>query len=92
MGLKLKVSGVAVYTNLGVKLKSRTTKEEANKEVERMLDKKKYLKATSGKSKNAKKVALKISMRNYVMTSWNESSRKKRRKIFSGMDSKPITN
>jgi hypothetical protein len=41
MGLKLKVSGVAVYTNLAVKLKSRTTKEEANKEVERMLDKKK---------------------------------------------------
>ncbi len=41
MGLKLKVSGVAVYTNLEVKLKSRTTKEEANKEVERMLDSKK---------------------------------------------------
>ncbi len=45
MGLKqdykLKVSNVAVYTNLAVKLKSRTTKEEANKEVERMLDKKK---------------------------------------------------
>ena len=40
MGLKLKVNGVAVYTNLAVKLKSRTTKEEANKEVERMLDKK----------------------------------------------------
>ena len=41
MGLKLKVSGVAVFTNLEVKLKSRTTKEEANKEVERMLEKKK---------------------------------------------------
>ena len=41
MGLKLKVNGVAVYTNLAVKLKSRTTKEEANKEVERMLDSKK---------------------------------------------------
>ncbi len=34
---KLKVSRVAVYTNLEVKLNSRTTKEEANKEVERML-------------------------------------------------------
>lgn len=41
MGLKLKVCNVAVYTNLEVKLKSRTTKEEANKEVERMLDSKK---------------------------------------------------
>jgi len=45
MGLKpdykLKVSHVSVYTNLEVKLKSRTTKEEANKEVERMLDSKK---------------------------------------------------
>ena len=40
MGLKLKVSRVPVYTNLEVKLKSRTTKEEANKEVERMLDSK----------------------------------------------------
>ena len=39
-GYKLKVSRVAVYTNLEVKLKSRTTKEEANKEVERMLDSK----------------------------------------------------
>ena len=38
MGLKLKVGNVAVHTNLEVKLKSRTTKEEANKEVERMLD------------------------------------------------------
>ena len=37
---KLKVSRVAVYTNLEVKLKSRTTREEANKEVERMLDSK----------------------------------------------------
>ncbi|MCH7651801.1 MAG: hypothetical protein IIA63_11675 [Nitrospinae bacterium] len=44
MGLKqdykLKVSRVAVYTNLEVKLNSRTTKEEANKEVERILDSK----------------------------------------------------
>ena len=44
MGLKqdykLKVSRVAVYTNLEVKLKTRTTKEEANKEVERMLESK----------------------------------------------------
>ncbi len=35
---KLKVSDVTVFTNLEVKLKSRTTKEEANKEVERILD------------------------------------------------------
>ena len=45
MGLKpdykLKVSRVAVNTNLEVKLKSRTTREEANKEVERMLGSKK---------------------------------------------------
>ena len=40
-GLKLKVSHIYVYTNLEVRLKSRTTKEEANKEVERMIDKKK---------------------------------------------------
>ena len=40
-GLKLKVSNIYVYTNLEVRLKSRTTKEEANKEVERMIDKKK---------------------------------------------------
>jgi hypothetical protein len=41
MGLKqeyiLKVGNVAVFTNLEVRLKTRTTKEEANKEVERML-------------------------------------------------------
>ena len=30
-----------MYANLEVRLKSRTTKEEANKEVERMIDKKK---------------------------------------------------
>lgn len=40
-GYKLKVSHVTVFTNLEVKLKSRTTKEEANKEVERMLESKK---------------------------------------------------
>ena len=40
-GLKLKVSNIYVHTNLEVQLKSRTTKEEANKEVERMIDKKK---------------------------------------------------
>ena len=40
-GLKLKVSNIYVYTNLEVRLKSRTTKEEANKEVERMINKKK---------------------------------------------------
>ena len=40
-GLKLKVINIYVYTNLEVRLKSRTTKEEANKEVERMIDKKK---------------------------------------------------
>ena len=40
-GLKLKVNNIYVYTNLEVRLKSRTTKEEANKEVERMIDKKK---------------------------------------------------
>ncbi len=34
---KLKVQNVAVLTNLEVKLKSRTTKEEANKEVQRMI-------------------------------------------------------
>ena len=39
--LKLKVSNIYVHTNLEVRLKSRTTKEEANKEVERMIDKKK---------------------------------------------------
>jgi hypothetical protein len=40
-GLKLKVNNIYVHTNLEVQLKSRTTKEEANKEVERMIDKKK---------------------------------------------------
>ena len=40
-GLKLKVNNIYVHTNLEVRLKSRTTKEEANKEVERMIDKKK---------------------------------------------------
>ena len=35
---KLKVRNVHVYTNLEVRLKSRTTKEEANKEVERMVE------------------------------------------------------
>ena len=39
--LKIKVRNIYVYTNLEVRLKSRTTKEEANKEVERMIDKKK---------------------------------------------------
>ncbi len=39
--LKLKVRNIHVYTNLEVRLKSRTTKEEANKEVEKMIDKKK---------------------------------------------------
>ncbi len=34
---KLKVRNVAVFTNLEVKLKSRTTKEEANKEVLRII-------------------------------------------------------
>ena len=38
---KLKVQNVVVFTNLEVKLKSRTTKEEANKEVVRMIDNKK---------------------------------------------------
>ncbi len=37
---KLKVRNVHVYTNLEVRLKSRTMKEQANKEVERMVDKK----------------------------------------------------
>ena len=40
-GFKLKVNNIYVHTNLEVRLKSRTTKEEANKEVERMIDKKK---------------------------------------------------
>ena len=35
---KLKVSRIVVYTNLEVQLNSRTTKEEANKEVERLID------------------------------------------------------
>ena len=39
--LKIKVRSIYVYANLEVRLKSRTTKEEANKEVERMIDKKK---------------------------------------------------
>ena len=39
--LKIKVRNIYVYANLEVRLKSRTTKEEANKEVERMIDKKK---------------------------------------------------
>lgn len=38
---KLKIRDIYVYTNLEVRLKSRTTKEEANKEVERMIEKKK---------------------------------------------------
>ena len=38
--LNLKIRNVYVYTNLEVRLKSRTTKEEANKEVERMVEKK----------------------------------------------------
>ena len=37
---KLKVQNVHVYSNLEVRLKSRTMKEQANKEVERMVDKK----------------------------------------------------
>jgi len=39
--LKLKIRDIYVHTNLEVRLKSRTTKEEANKEVERMIEKKK---------------------------------------------------
>ena len=35
---KLIVRNVHVYTNLEVRLKSRTMKEQANKEVERMVD------------------------------------------------------
>ena len=37
---KLIVPNVHVYTNLEVRLKSRTMKEQANKEVERMIDNK----------------------------------------------------
>lgn len=37
---KLVVRNIYVNTNLEVRLKSRTTKEEANKEVERIIDKK----------------------------------------------------
>ena len=37
---KLIVRNAHVYTNLEVRLKSRTMKEQANKEVERMVDKK----------------------------------------------------
>ena len=38
------VRNVHVYSNLEVRLKSRTTKEEANKEVERMVEKKDLVK------------------------------------------------
>ena len=38
---KLTVQNIDIYTNLEVRLKSRTTKEEANKEVERMTEKRK---------------------------------------------------
>ena len=38
---KLKARNVHVHANLEVRLKSRTTKEEANKEVERMVEKRK---------------------------------------------------
>ncbi len=55
--LKLKIRDIYVYTNLEVRLKSRTTKEEANKEVERMIDKKNYSRATNGKLKDASMVA-----------------------------------
>jgi len=37
----LKIQNIDVHANLEVRLKSRTTKEEANKEVERMIDKRK---------------------------------------------------
>ena len=37
---KVIVRNVHVFSNLEVRLKSRTTKEEANKEVERMVEKK----------------------------------------------------
>ena len=37
---KLKIKNAHVYSNLEVRLKSRTMKEQANKEVERMVDKK----------------------------------------------------
>ena len=40
VNFKLIARNVHVYSNLEVRLKSRTTKEEANKEVERMADKK----------------------------------------------------
>ena len=34
---KLKIRQISVYTNLEVQLNARTTKEEANKEVDRMM-------------------------------------------------------
>ena len=37
---KLKIKNAHVYSNLEVRLKSRTMKEQANKEVERMVEKK----------------------------------------------------
>ena len=40
VNFKVIVRNVHVYSNLEVRLKSRTTKEEANKEVERMVEKK----------------------------------------------------
>ena len=47
---KLIVRDIYVNTNLEVRLKSRTTKEEANKEVERIIDKKRvYLRIMNGK-------------------------------------------
>ena len=38
---KIKVRNIYVHANLEVRLNSRTTKEEANKEVERMIEKRK---------------------------------------------------
>ena len=49
---KLLVRDIYVNTNLEVQLKSRTTKEEANKEVERIIDKKRYLINMTGKLKD----------------------------------------
>lgn len=88
--LKLKVRNIYVHTNLEVRLKSRTTKEEANKEVERMIDKKKYSKVISGKLKDVSTGESTPLTINYQTTSLNSSNRMKPMKIYSGMGS-PLT-
>ena len=49
MAHKLLVSNVSARTNLVVKLRSRTTKEEASKEVGRIQEAETFLMVTNGK-------------------------------------------